>query len=374
MPVLVKYPTVVTTQSVLPEDDDNWVNPNNIKADDAAYASITAATFDSPDISYRIKAQGFDFSTIPDGTTIHGIIVEIERYNDSGETGADYRVQLLDASGALVGDNKKLAGNWETTPTVKSYGGTEDGWNAGLTSAMVKDPDFGVVLSVQATTANADIYVDYIRISVYYGTIDIGGDASDRNSSSGHGYTIVDKTNPSDGTGTITQVQVWAVNSLTGFRVGTFFLVSGTTYQCRDSETIGNVAWGSIQTFSGLSFAVTLGDFMGNYFTGGDIEFGTSGGSGDYYAAGEYIDPDDSASMALDDADAVLSCYGTGTEAAGAPANTVYIVLGTGRRTQDPTGASAIKVDSATGRRGTNTAFDRYLVKEDDGRYTAKVS
>jgi hypothetical protein len=163
-----KYPATKTTQAVAPESSDNWVNIANIGADDGVYAYITAATYDTNDICYRAKAQGFDFSAIPDGATIDGILVEIERRCAAGAA-KDYRVQLLDASGALVGDNKADTVNaWPGTDTVKSYGEATDKWNASPTVAMVKDADFGVVLSVQATADNTDIYVDFIRITIYY--------------------------------------------------------------------------------------------------------------------------------------------------------------------------------------------------------------
>ena len=99
----VKYPSIKTTQAVVPEDDMNWSNPANIGASDNVYA--TAALI-SCTYTYRLKAQGFDFSVIPDGATIDGILVEIERKARHVNSRYDYRVQLLDASGSLVGDNK----------------------------------------------------------------------------------------------------------------------------------------------------------------------------------------------------------------------------------------------------------------------------
>ena len=323
MSLLVKYPTVVSTESVSPESNNDWTTPNNVKADDAAYASITAATFDSPDISYRIKCQGFDFSAIPDGATIHGIIVEIERYCDAGETGADYRVQLLDASGALVGDNKAKAGNWLTTPTTQFYGGTEDGWNAGLTAAMVKDPDFGVVLSVSATSANADIYVDYIRMTVYYGTIDIGAAAIDRAASTNPLYTVVEASNPANATGIIDTVELWAATQLSNCEVAIFFVVSGNNLSTRDSEVLGTVVAGSKQTFTGLSMDVVSGDYIGAYWSAGTLETDVTGGVAYWYKSGDYIPCTNQTFTWY--ADAQDSLYGTGTEAAagGASVNVV---------------------------------------------------
>jgi len=163
-----QYPTVMTTESVAPESVSGWNSPTNIGADDVTYAYVTAANYDTDDITYRLKAQGFPFAAIPDDATINGIKVEIAGYNDAGETVKDYRVQLLDANGALVGDNKAVAGNWDTSLTIRTYGGATELWNASPTVAMVKDADFGVVLSCQATANNADVYVDYIRITIYY--------------------------------------------------------------------------------------------------------------------------------------------------------------------------------------------------------------
>jgi hypothetical protein len=161
-----KYPTSATTQSVNPEDDVDWTNPTNIEADDAAYAT-TVLIFQ---YSYRLKAQGFDFSAVPDGSTIDGIKVEIERYTSYADMIKDYRVQLLDASGNLVGSNKAGASTWGTSLTVITYGGAADTWAASPTAAMVKDADFGVAFSIYDYLGffNKTCYVDYIRITVYY--------------------------------------------------------------------------------------------------------------------------------------------------------------------------------------------------------------
>lgn len=161
------FPTTAVNVSAAPENTDAWVSPTNVGADDGTTASITAASYDSPDISQRLHAAGFGF-TIPAGSTIDGIVVEIERNNAAGAA-SDNRVQLLDAAGALVGDNKAdTALDWPATLTVATYGGAADTWNATPTVAMVNDPDFGVSLSVQADAANTDIAVDFIRMTIHY--------------------------------------------------------------------------------------------------------------------------------------------------------------------------------------------------------------
>jgi hypothetical protein len=161
------YPGTVTTESISTESANDWLTPGNISAADAAEAQITAATYDSPDISFRLKAQNLGF-TIPAAATIDGITVEINRRSIISSSGVDFRVQLLDAAGALVGTNKASATVWPTSLTIATYGGAADTWTASPTQAMVNDVDFGVVLSVTANIANADIGVDYIRVTVTY--------------------------------------------------------------------------------------------------------------------------------------------------------------------------------------------------------------
>lgn len=164
----VKYPTSVDTVPYDPESNNDWTNPQNVCADDATKASITSPTFDSPDISYRLICWGFDLSAIPDGATIDGVFVEIDHCADPGEKGRDYRVQLWDGTW-LIGDNKADTENdWPDYTTIKGYGGATDGWGASLTSSIVKSSGFGVVLSAQAYDTNTDIYVDCIRMTVYY--------------------------------------------------------------------------------------------------------------------------------------------------------------------------------------------------------------
>lgn len=108
--------------------------------------------------------------------------------------------------------------------------------------------------------------------------------------------------NPANADGEITSASFWFNTAASGVRVGTYYLVSGTTFKCRDSAAIGAVTAGSKQTFtqdsSGnpLSLEVHTGDFIGWYVTGGNLEKDSSG-TGIYYVSGEYIDPGDQASF-----------------------------------------------------------------------------
>jgi len=112
--------------------------------------------------------------------------------------------------------------------------------------------------------------------------IDVGGAATDRASAWGAAFTtVIDLNNPANAAGTITTIEIWAQSELSGCKAGTFF-GSGTVYSNRDYETLGTVAAGSKQTFSGLALQVYTGDFIGAYCSAGNIEADTSG-SGAYF-------------------------------------------------------------------------------------------
>jgi len=165
-----EYPgTFSTTSSTSPYDDENWTSPENVGADDGANASITDNDFDDGDYSYVLRATNFGFS-IPAGNTITGIMVEIERYSANNQRGRDDLVQLTKNGTARVGDNKASGSEWPTSVGVATYGGPTDLWGTTWTLADINASTFGVHLAARATDNNADIYVDFIRITVYYST------------------------------------------------------------------------------------------------------------------------------------------------------------------------------------------------------------
>lgn len=152
------------------ENTDAWGTPGNVAADDGTESTITAATYDSPDISQILVASNFTF-TVPTGATINGIVVEIDRRSIISNSGKDFRVQLAKgtAFANLVGDNKAVPATiWPTTSTVATYGASNDLWGATWSDTDINATSFAVFLSAQANIANADIGVDYIRVTVHY--------------------------------------------------------------------------------------------------------------------------------------------------------------------------------------------------------------
>jgi predicted porin len=151
------------------ENAEAWVNPGNIVSDNGTESTITAATYDSPDISGLLVASNFGFA-IPTRSTINGIVVEIDRRNSAGAA-SDNRVQLAKgtAFANLVGSNlADTATDWPTTTAVATYGGSGNLWGTTWTVAEINASTFAVMLSVQADAANTDIQVDFIRVTVHY--------------------------------------------------------------------------------------------------------------------------------------------------------------------------------------------------------------
>jgi hypothetical protein len=139
--------------------------------------------------------------------------------------------------------------------------------------------------------------------------IDIGPGATNRASNFGFSYTVIALGNPANEAGTVTDVEIWANANMSGCKVGIFYLVSGTTYKCRSAASIGNVTAGSKQTFSGLSLAVQVGDYIGLYWSGGYVERDTDGQDGHLYVSGDKCVVDNQSSYTAQAGDAI-SVYG----------------------------------------------------------------
>lgn len=160
------FPASGTSVTSGDANEVTWTNPGNIVDSDTDEATITAATFDSPDPSFYLVGKNFGFS-IPTDATIDGILVQIERRSIIANSGVDNEL-MVGVDGSISGDNKASATVWPTTLTMATYGSETDDWNAGLTPANINDTDFCVRLQAKANITNADIGVSWFRVTVYY--------------------------------------------------------------------------------------------------------------------------------------------------------------------------------------------------------------
>ena len=141
--------------------------------------------------------------------------------------------------------------------------------------------------------------------------IDVGPGAVDLTSLLTDSDTNIEKANPANLDGKITSVEIWAVSDLDGCKVGIFYTINGDTFKCRSAATIGHVTSGSKQTFSGLSLDVVAGDYIGIYYSSGQIEYQGTGGAGVWWKSGDHCVVDDELVFSFGSGD-IIAIYGIG--------------------------------------------------------------
>ena len=155
--------------------------------------------------------------------------------------------------------------------------------------------------------------------------IDIGSGAIDRAAYWSENETIIDRNNPANASGSINTWEFWFYANASGVKVGTFY-GSGVAWTNRDYETIGNVASGSKQIFSGLDTTVETDDLSGIYFISGRIERDYSGGVGLFHKTGDQFGAGEQ-TYDVTASGNIISNYGTGTEAIKTPVTKTIIAL-----------------------------------------------
>lgn len=142
-----------------------WLFPDNAKVSDDAYARLSAA-LDS--VSHYLKATNFGF-TIPAGSTINGIIVDVEKKTGAASGAVDNSVKIV-KGGLISGDEKADLTAWNRSDTYFSYGSASDLWGLSWTADDINASNFGFVLSGKVTLAGTgnEMSIDHIRITIYY--------------------------------------------------------------------------------------------------------------------------------------------------------------------------------------------------------------
>lgn len=127
---------------------------------------------------------------------------------------------------------------------------------------------------------------------------DIGAGAVDRGGAFNPNFTCISKENPASQAGKVVTVNLWANTNLEGCNVGTVYLVSGTTFKCRDIAAIGTVTAGAKRTFTGLSIDVEIGDYIAIFWAVGLLDRDTTG-EGIWYVADDQLVADNEAIYTL---------------------------------------------------------------------------
>lgn len=153
--------TVNTFPTTTPSSS-SVTNPNNVFAQDGAYANFTSVN------STEING-GYGFS-IPSNATITGIIVTAwVKYTGSG-INHDFNVQLSTNNGSTFGAQRNIpSGSITQSAQQFTLGSSTDLWGMILTPALINSSNFVSEMSLGSLSVTS-VDVDSIQISVCYNT------------------------------------------------------------------------------------------------------------------------------------------------------------------------------------------------------------
>ena len=146
-----------------------WVNPGNAQYSDNSYATASLSNSGTQD-SYYLNATGFGFN-IPSGSTIQGIVVNVERYTTGSTTAINDNSVVLYNNGVRTVTDKASNSDWGSSDAIASYGGSGDLWSASWAATDINNAKFGVAFSAhhhQSVSGTHSANVDHINVTVYY--------------------------------------------------------------------------------------------------------------------------------------------------------------------------------------------------------------
>jgi len=161
-----RYPLILASSAVAPYSNNDWVTVTSASLDDGVYANVVASQYDANDWTFLLRAYNFGF-TIPVGASIGGITVEIEGYGANGANSPQH-VMLTKNSSASIGTELGSTASWTGTPTNRTFGGASSAWGTTWTYDEINASNFGVLFANKATANDADVFIDYIRVTVDY--------------------------------------------------------------------------------------------------------------------------------------------------------------------------------------------------------------
>lgn len=163
-----KFPTVATD----PTAGVRWLNFNNIKVQDGATADYNLVSGASGFVTVPLTGSGFDFSSIPDNSTILGVVFRQRALCTTAGAYRDNEVRLVSSAFPNGISTTNKAGGFlpGVALTDFTYGSSGDLWGEQLTTAIIKDPSFGVLVKWQKANAAAaqSVHVDAYAMTVYY--------------------------------------------------------------------------------------------------------------------------------------------------------------------------------------------------------------
>jgi len=163
------FPGTAVGNRAVTSSTSDWVNPDNIKADDST-DSQNNTLLDDTEFTSGLAASNFDFSSIAAGATIDGIEIQNKYKEDDAPDFFTFKIIsliLADDSDGSVSKHSDL-----TAPisiyTTDEAGGASDLWSETISDTDVKDVDWGWFQSQLSNSSNGLTQVDFMRMKVYY--------------------------------------------------------------------------------------------------------------------------------------------------------------------------------------------------------------
>jgi hypothetical protein len=188
-----------------------WAGASNAASSNNTYATATA---DNPDPGDNEKSEylictGFGFS-IPAGSAIDGILVEVEAAGSGTGTVNSTFTASLYYDGVIYEPKYHVLDppiSEDPAEQYRSAGGASILLSFDDTYTQINDSDFGVAIEVSADASvneEVEVFVDHVRITVYYTTnnnadapavgVDISGVAPASSKAAASGQGLVDFT------------------------------------------------------------------------------------------------------------------------------------------------------------------------------------
>lgn len=145
-----------------------WSNMGNAGISDDIYATPASSLPGSGNYTDYLQATNFSFS-IPDGSTITGISVSVERSDDNGKT-KDHRVRIV--KGGVIGVTDKSVNTvWNITDATQTYGSSIDLWGDTWLNADLNSSNFGFAIAAKRNGGGPQVTlskIDLVSVTIYY--------------------------------------------------------------------------------------------------------------------------------------------------------------------------------------------------------------
>lgn len=157
-----------------------WSNPTNCESCDGSYATVTLTSIDG---AHLLQGADFQFG-LPGAAHILAVEVEVEAYTNDVAQNTTLTPYICEYE-TSQGNDSDDSGSW-TLPTSEElhrFGTSRDEWGGPPTPAEVNDEDWAIGLYVFTTSGSATVYVDCLKVRLWW-TQEIGSSQSSISSTS----------------------------------------------------------------------------------------------------------------------------------------------------------------------------------------------